>query len=237
MLGISAASVFLVLSLLGNSFANTEIINFSTVLSPDRIIDASAFNVSWNELDTQSGTRQFSLALAPYKTPWSEICASNGCAHEMFFKLGTETKVGKYSLRISWPASIPADFDMEVFTPSELHDLLSSRANSTHQSHSDAQTQTTYARIRARDAGVQSPLITEESQRRQIFKPLIPLPQDPPIVIFHLILDPLIFSVLPRSVVPILGWLGGAIVLGFWAVKPVTRLLERVAMRVNLKEE
>lgn len=47
MLGFSIKKTLLVLSLLGTAFANTEIVNFAAVLSPDRIIDASAFNVSW----------------------------------------------------------------------------------------------------------------------------------------------------------------------------------------------
>lgn len=103
---------------------------------------------------------------------------------------------------------------------------------------SERETYTRYARIRSRDAGVRSSsCLTKESQRGQLFPPLVPLPLDPPTITFHLILDPLLFGVLPQSVVPILWWIGGAIVLGLWAVKPVIGMLEGVAVRVGRKDE
>ncbi|KAF8597226.1 hypothetical protein BDV93DRAFT_513536 [Ceratobasidium sp. AG-I] len=138
----------------GTVYANTRTIEFSSSLSLNETIDFSTSNVPWSEIDARSGSVLFRLQLAPYDTPWPEICTTNGCPYEIFVKLlldrdydGSETRtheVPRYSLRISYPST--------------LNTLLSSHVTGASASPplqlppTRPQTRILYARIRARDA-------------------------------------------------------------------------------------
>ncbi|KAG9105500.1 hypothetical protein FRC07_009240, partial [Ceratobasidium sp. 392] len=90
-----------------------------------------------------------------------------------------------------------------------------------------------YARIRARDAGVRAPL----HRMWYFFPPLVPLPSDPPTVNFHLVIDPLLLGFIPKSVVPTIRMILGAIVIGLCSVRRLTTYLEAVAMRAITRVE
>ncbi|QRV88361.1 hypothetical protein RhiJN_16379 [Ceratobasidium sp. AG-Ba] len=231
------ASLILILSLLGITRANTEVINFAPTRAPS--VDLSGFRTSrWEKLNSEDGTRQFALPLAPYGQPWPAVCEHADCQHELFIELplGDVEEVDwnwdlGYSLRVSWPASTPADFSLEIYTPMELLRLLHSRIslNDTVPTAPLPQTFTTYARIRARDAGVPAP----RNHKWQIFPPLVPPLSTQPTVHFHIILDPLLLGFLPRSALPVVCLVIGAVAVGMYVSNRLVPCLGNIAKRVD----
>ncbi|QRV73546.1 hypothetical protein RhiJN_01560 [Ceratobasidium sp. AG-Ba] len=188
------------------------------------------------------GTWQFGVELAPYKIPWQEVCGKPNCKNELFVKLvidqGYESKgllvsgPPKYSLRISWPASTPADFDIQIYTPAQLSQFLLSRVSTnTTVLISSTKTCIMYARIRARDAGVKAP----KYRTWHLFSPLVPSPWQHSTVTFHLILDPLLFGFIPQSAMPVIWIILALVVVGAYVSKYLITYLESVAMRVDEK--
>jgi hypothetical protein len=211
------------------------------------------------ELDPRSETRLFALDLPPYKMPWVEICNStNNCAHEVFFKLNLEKdhtgrdveekEAPKYALRISFTPSVsfehflpylilprddgqpPAQFDIEVLTPEQTYELFSKRAGlvaSSGPNEIRARTRTMYARVRARDTGVRAPL----DKTWHLFAPLIPPPSTH--IEFHLILDPLRFGFIPKSIEQTIWAVVVSALVGLCSLRWVVVYLERLAVRIH----
>ncbi|KAJ7508624.1 hypothetical protein B0H11DRAFT_1848258 [Mycena galericulata] len=185
--------------------ANTEIINFPAPARPDS--DAALLRSAahaWPTLAPQS-TTEWTLVPAPLGTPPSELCAPVSvpsgveapCAHELWVVLdldSTEHAYAKYTLRLSWAASMPTDFYMDVLDPEEAAALaLTPTPESKAKANAHAPlTRRKYARIRAVDAGVRTPRVSSS-------------PPDPPAQVdFHLTLEPLLLGVLPASLLPFL---------------------------------
>ncbi|KAL5640594.1 hypothetical protein ACGC1H_001165 [Rhizoctonia solani] len=220
----------------GLVFGNTEILNFDSALS----LDVPGLNASQLSIDSRSSTRLLSLELAPHQAAWSDICDGvSDCPYEVFVKLDLEKSHNglvlgdkekpKYSLRISSTPSPPAQFKVEVLTPREVYGITAKRAGPIPQVQ-DTQnlplTRTMYARIRARDAGVLVP----HEMTWHIFPPLVPRPSSR--AYFHLILDPLLFGFIPKSVVPVIWALVIAGVFGVWCLRRVKGRLDVLALRV-----
>ncbi|CAE6432264.1 unnamed protein product [Rhizoctonia solani] len=217
----------------GVIYGNTEIFNFDSTTS----LDVPGLNVSRYSLDLRSLTRLFSLELAPQQTPWSDICdTTNDCPHELLIRLDLEKnndgrvlenhETPKYSLRISSRPSPPAQFKIEVFTPREAYEIMRGRAGAVgivQDIQTPPQTRTMYARIRARDAGVQVP----QEMTWHLFPPLVAKPSNR--VDFHLILDPLLLGFIPKSVVPVIWAVLIAGAFGGWCIRWVRDYLEKLA--------
>ncbi|KAI0319490.1 hypothetical protein OF83DRAFT_1054909 [Amylostereum chailletii] len=143
-----------------------------------------------------SNEHQFLLDPASLDTPLDRVCESNvstPCPHELWTVLDLEyiswTRYDRFTLRLSWPASSPADFSITFYTPFELAALFS---HSSTLSSSPLKTCQRYARIRVAHTGVRPPA------QRDVKNPPVP---------FVLILDPLYLGVMPASVAPVLALL------------------------------
>ncbi|KDN46361.1 hypothetical protein RSAG8_04305, partial [Rhizoctonia solani AG-8 WAC10335] len=235
-LAFSSTLSIISFSRIGFVCGNTEILNFDSALS----LDVPELNVSRHSIDCRSPTRLFSLELAPQQAPWSDICeAMNSCPYEVFIKLDLEknhaglvlgnNESPKYSLRISSTPSPPAQFKVEVLTPIQVYEITGKRAGSIRMVQ-DIQklplTRTMYARIRVRDAGVLVP----QEMTWHLFPPLVARPSNR--VHFHLILDPLLFGFIPKSVVPVIWAIVIAGAFGVWCLGWVKDRLEVPALRV-----
>ncbi|KAJ7103088.1 hypothetical protein B0H15DRAFT_810873 [Mycena belliarum] len=166
--------------------ANTEIINFAASLSPDA---PQLLTQSWQVLRAAPRTTtDWTLAPAPLGTPHAAVCSSTPCAHELWLVL-EPTADAKHTLRLSYAASSPTDFLIDVLDPGAAAALLSLPPSAAAHEKS-VETHTKYARIRAVDTGVRTPPfnITEEAAP----------------VAFVLVLEPLYGGVLPATVVPLL---------------------------------
>ncbi|KAJ1310704.1 hypothetical protein OPQ81_009229 [Rhizoctonia solani] len=219
---------------LGVVYGNTEILNFESTLS----LDVPGLNVSRHSIDSRSTTRLFSLELAPHQASWSDMCDTvNNCPYEVFIKLDLEkshdgrffagAEKPKYSLRVSFPPSPPAQFKVEVLTPIQAYEILAKRAGSIPAAQiiqDPPQTRTMYARVRARYAGVAVP----QEMYWHIFPPLVAKPSNH--ARFHLILDPLLLGFVPKSVVPVIWTIVIAGVFGAWCVRWARSYLEKLAL-------
>jgi hypothetical protein len=84
-----------------------------------------------------------------------------------------------------------------------------------------------YARIRARNSGVQVP----KEMTWHLFPPLVAEPSNQ--ALFHLVLDPLLFGFVPKSVVPVIWAILVAGALGVWSLRWIKPKLENAALSVS----
>ncbi|KAJ4470916.1 hypothetical protein J3R30DRAFT_3710872 [Lentinula aciculospora] len=181
------------LSFASIALANTEIINFEASGQIDVHVSGAD---KWHVLSSGANEKPFNILPAPLETHMNSVCSSPqdllsevpNCPHEIWIKLDLNHEdwksYKKFTLRISWPGSSPADFSISILNPQ----ATASRFAGTPITP-PAHTRVKFARIRIVDTGVISPLsgITKVSS--------IP---------FVVTLEPLYFGVIPASVVPLL---------------------------------
>ncbi|KAI0036117.1 hypothetical protein K488DRAFT_82383 [Vararia minispora EC-137] len=182
----------LTLSLAYSTLANTEIINFR---APEPSV--STFQPApsaWPTLDARNSELPFVLNPAPLGTPLLAVCEHDeppieACENELWAVLDLDdvrwAKFGAFTLRASIPASHPADFLLEVYTPEDIQRRLSFEHSVVPSSSPPRRT--LYARIRASHTGVAPS----------------PASVPPPAIPFRLALEPLYFGAVPASTVPI----------------------------------
>ncbi|KAG1813944.1 uncharacterized protein BJ212DRAFT_1274970 [Suillus subaureus] len=194
--------------------ANTEIINF--LAAEERNVDFSSTTVdSWPILNYKNNQGHWNVDPALLDTPLQQVCESEtginpanpfSCLHELWITLDLDDEnwmsYSKFTLRLSWPASSPADFLLEIYSPEAILTRLSrlphqsaiddASITTPHLSRTGLSTVTTrlkYARIRVVDTGIRTPTPDFHASDVQA----IP---------FILILEQLYFGVLPASLLP-----------------------------------
>ncbi|KAI0801365.1 hypothetical protein C8Q74DRAFT_486746 [Fomes fomentarius] len=214
--------------------ANTEIVNFAVLSGPNVPIPQSE---AWTDLTPDNTERLIKVLPAPIGTPVNKVCASatsrpielNGCQHETWLTLDLDdprwARYSKFTLRVSWPASHPAEFHIRTYTPQSLARLI--QPGGRHQKLPVAEPATTttrrmFARIRLVDTGVQT-----ESDA------IVPSTTTAPVP-FIVTLEPLVLGVLPASLLPTIAVIVlVAVVAGFFVVPPVYRYLANLADEVR----
>ncbi|KAJ7269262.1 hypothetical protein B0H12DRAFT_1094914 [Mycena haematopus] len=248
----------LLLLLAALAHANTEINNFAASERTDAPLLRAR---SWPTLRPRSTTR-WALARAPYGTPLSAVCASGTsppgseseserCPHELWLALDTPDTYGRWTLRLSWPASTPTDFRLDVLDPRAAAAL--------HLIPPEVGAPTTtrkYARIRAVDAGVRTPgalwtpnvyaLFARAFQNSSVVSYPDSDSEEDEDEKVHLILtlEPLLFGVLPETVVPVLLMAIAVVVLLIhpggileWVQKGVDGLVREARRELEGKKE
>ncbi|ORY83768.1 hypothetical protein BCR37DRAFT_392227 [Protomyces lactucae-debilis] len=112
-----------------------------------------------------------------------------------------------YEIRLCWPATMPTAFDLRVLDDLGVHHHLNTKPTLLHANMTKATTHR-YLLIKARPDFVTPQKLSSA-----------------PAVTFELILDPLAFGVLPKSLLPVLGWLALAILVGLNLVLPLIHAL------------
>ncbi|KAH0837857.1 hypothetical protein J3R83DRAFT_6084 [Lanmaoa asiatica] len=193
--------------------ANTEIINFSS--SGEQTVDLPLAVVgNWSKLYSSDNERRWTLEPAALHTPLHQVCERDdktvpshhppfSCPHELWLLLDLDDEKwashSTFTLRLSWPASTPADFTIAIYTPQDLlarlsePDLIetgpgreSTHGRSSPHTSSTAHTPTTrsrYARIRVVRAGVPIPSVRSQSSPPVSIPPLPRVPVPVPILI------------------------------------------------------
>ncbi|KIL00833.1 hypothetical protein PAXRUDRAFT_821293 [Paxillus rubicundulus Ve08.2h10] len=210
--------------------ANTEIINF--LPSREHTVDLPLAVVgNWSNLRHSDNERRWALQPAALHTPLHQVCeiddgtALSGrpfpCPHELWVILDLDDKKWEsyttFTLRLSWAASTPADFSIEIYSPEAVQDRLSKRhqisarpkstyahpSSSSHTSHQGPTTRSKYARIRVVDAGVLTPGTLPHVPRTSSDAPaILAVEHKLDSVPFIVILEPLYLGVLPASLLP-----------------------------------
>ncbi|THH03789.1 hypothetical protein EW145_g6005 [Phellinidium pouzarii] len=177
---------------------------------------------------------------------WDTSASGGGMASWMHF--------GMYTLRLSWPAFYPTDFDIELYTPTELASHLqafepelesNSRLNAKTKSESASASEsepvtsfrrTKYVRIRLVDTGVRTS--TSPSATSAFPSVYAPRESTPPVsmpvpVPFTLILEPLYLDVLPASLMSTFLLLASALALAVLSLPWLNRKLGVVAAQAR----
>ncbi|KAH9934082.1 uncharacterized protein BXZ73DRAFT_100920 [Epithele typhae] len=212
------------------AWANTEIVNFDVSLSPDLPLPQAA---AWPTLSPEAAEQLFHVTPAPLGASIADVCepatldSLGACPHELWLALGTDAPpwdgFTKFTLRISWPATSPADFHIDTFAPDELVQRL----RAPHLAHvrlaARGRTRRRFARVRVVSTGVLTPSADGAHARRA---------REP--VSFVVRVEPLYFGVLPGSVVPVVLLLLAVAAAAGFVVRPVVqRRLEEVAGAVR----
>ncbi|KAJ5373060.1 hypothetical protein N7517_005066 [Penicillium concentricum] len=160
----------------------------------------------------------------------------------------------RYEVRVCWLATQPTTFTLTTYVPKEIEDKNLLTSLSTYAA----------ARLATLDASLQVNSIPRRASPHSSKDPLDPAPTSDSVLFLHvqasadyfstdqalmqnvppvavdLILDPFLFNVFPRSLVPTAGWIVLvtilAVVLGRWAVKEVGRVVND-ARRQSVLEE
>ncbi|KAI0652643.1 hypothetical protein C8Q79DRAFT_897465 [Trametes meyenii] len=219
--------VVVFLSLIGLVVANTEIVNFDASPGPQVTLRQAS---QWRVLDSNHSQALLRVLPAPLNTPIEAVCelpaasVSKQCLHEIWLVLDLDEPTWlpyhKFTLRISWPASHPAEFFVDVHSPQSVDALLHNMRH--HSQVSDAPlTRKKFARIRLVDAGVLTPSPANEGRGVE------PVP-------FIVTVEPLYLGVLPMSLLPtVVFLLIVAAAAGFVVLPRVNRYLFTVAEEVQ----
>ncbi|KAI0696023.1 hypothetical protein C8T65DRAFT_583767 [Cerioporus squamosus] len=220
---------YVVAFVLGGARANTEIVNFAVSTGPDAFLPQSS---AWPELLPHDSEKLVSVQPAPVDTPIATMCepvsaASLGkCPHEQWVSIGLDDPAwmpySKFTLRVSWPASHPADFFIDTYTPEGLAELVYGDRASDYITAADQDTRRRMlARIRLVSGGVLMPAALQKNATLQS-------------VPFIVTVEPLLLGVLPGSVIPTVACI---LLVGLAArilvFPPVSRYLGSVADQVR----
>ncbi|KAJ7146230.1 hypothetical protein C8R44DRAFT_864020 [Mycena epipterygia] len=207
--------------------ANTEIVNFAADARPEfPPLLLHAQMRAWPVLASVGAPSEWDLSRAVLGSALDGLCngdahldedaednINGGCAGEFWVVLALAgTNPGaRYTLRLSWAASTPTDFDITVLDPGAAAALLrlphvpsATPGTETRAKHT-AETRVKYARIRAVDAGVLTPRAHNNSLL-SLYTPSFPSYNhtNPPPVHIHLTLEPLLLGFLPATLLPLL---------------------------------
>ncbi|EJF67388.1 hypothetical protein DICSQDRAFT_47923 [Dichomitus squalens LYAD-421 SS1] len=205
--------------------ANTEIVNFGVAPSVDVPLPQSP---AWRRLSPNEPEQLFNVFPAPLGTALEDVCEPEAessfgdCPHELWLSIGTEDPAwaaySKFTLRVSWPASSPADFYLNTYSPESLGQLVYGRNMAMP---GGALTRRTYARIRVISSGVLTP---SHAHRHLTLDP----------VSFMVAVEPLYLGVLPTSVVPTILAIVAVTTLAGWLVVPfITEHLMAIAGQIK----
>ncbi|KAI5118261.1 hypothetical protein M0805_008195 [Coniferiporia weirii] len=233
--------------------ANTEIRNFhaSASVFPLPHVGVSEVTAAWPVLNasTSASTRAFAVVPAPLGTLLRDVCGpmrvadAEGSPHELWVRLDLDdapwARFEHFTLRVSWPAFYPTEFDIALYTPTALLSHLQALLNTISSDpdpdlepklKSSSMTRVQYARIRLVDTGVRPPLppLSSPSSTKP---PRAHADADP--VPFTLTLEPLLLGVLPSSLLPTLLLLVPALAAAALALPPTLRALEGVVVQAR----
>ncbi|KAF5368845.1 hypothetical protein D9758_002952 [Tetrapyrgos nigripes] len=228
--------------------ANTEIVNFDV---SDAVGRNLSFTEEWYDIalcpslkplhnltrrpvfSPQENEGRFDIVPAPLGTLMKHVCAgpedllsrTPQCPHEIWLKLDLDQdrwiSFSKFTLRISWPASSPADFSINIYNPEQVATRF--QVSSTpNPSAPDRNTRTKYARIRLVDTGVRTPM-------QHSFPPPPTIARVP----FMVIVEPLYLGVIPASVLPVGTVLAPLLAVLFFVVPRVNSYIEGLASAIG----
>ncbi|GBE77347.1 hypothetical protein SCP_0102200 [Sparassis crispa] len=199
---------------------NTEIVNFDAQESRDITFPVTA---DWPVLKFGEAERIWRVSPAPPHAS-NQSTAVFASPHELWLILDLDSRewarYTKFTLRISWPASSPADFSIQIFSPELLASVVD---DTTAQQSFQPSTRRKYARVSLHDTAVRTPTSRPDSEA----------PSAEPVP-FVVLLEPLYFGVLPASVTPVVVLLTFVVSFAAMVVVPfVNRYIFAVARQAR----
>lgn len=228
-------SVILLLSTCLYVQANTEIANFK--VSEGQGLEF-AFTKQWPILGSEQNELNGTLIPAALGTPLKEVCDGKhpgkrqiptACPHEIWVVLDLAQSwynFSKFTARLSWPASFPASFDIEIYTTSALLSYFDLSPNDVRETSAVvSQPRREYARVRVVDTGVVTPnpsAFRFPAPQENIHTGQRPIP-------FILLVEPLYLGILPSSIIPLLCYILLVLVFATFTVPKIECLFRQVA--------
>ncbi|KAI0370030.1 hypothetical protein BV20DRAFT_995650 [Pilatotrama ljubarskyi] len=177
---------------------NTEIVNFDASPSTNILFPQT---LDWPVLNPTTPHKLLRVLPASVDTPITSVCepiTAGQCENEKWLSLDLDEQpwlpYSKFTLRISWPASHPAEFYIELHSPESLASVVPDANDVQEDPPNLSSTRRKYARIRVIHQGVLTP---SRSNQNRTVKP----------VPFEVIVEPLYLGVIPASLVPTLVFL------------------------------
>lgn len=243
-----AASCVFSLLLCDGAAANTEIINFKSDLQHSVDLPQAVVG-NWATLNSSHNERRWAVQPAPLGTPLHEVCETDmkstsaspvACPHELWVTLNLDDANWRdyraFTLRLSWAASTPADFLIELYSPETVSTLLSNQQQRQITLPEGAPsfregpppiTRTKYARIRVVDAGVPTPQIQlDRPKPRSSGQVVVPIH-------FILILEQLYWGFLPASQLPTICFLIPVLLAAAMAVPRLLAYLDPLVLQAR----
>ncbi|KAL5494673.1 hypothetical protein ACEPAI_134 [Sanghuangporus weigelae] len=242
------------------SFAtgNTEIRNFEASTSRHgpqdsnlrqvtslRSIIRSQLHAELHELNVTHNEQSFRVMPAPLGTSLQSVCESQSgvpvqrCPNELWLELDLSSQewmyYDRFTIRLSWPAFYPTDFDIQLFYPKDLMTHMYSlfevqgrhfEENILSEENAPDPSRTMFARVRLVDTGVRPPFrskpdeLSTSGHTDQSTFDAVP---------FNIIVEPLLLGVLPATVVPTIIFSIPLLVLAWFTYPHAVRYLEDVA--------
>ncbi|KAK7695223.1 hypothetical protein QCA50_002413 [Cerrena zonata] len=181
--------------------ANTEIVNIVAQTNTGVNLN-SPYEERWPKFTPDKAEQLLHILPAPYGSDLRSVCEDSKlpCLSETWVALDLDStswrSFSKFTLRLSWPASSPADFRIDTYSPNDTMTHLTSKEHrfplataeaAPEQVEQPHMTRRLYARIRAVSTGLRRP-----SSHQDRVDPMQ----------YILLLEPLYLGVLPASVVP-----------------------------------
>ncbi|KDQ15670.1 hypothetical protein BOTBODRAFT_31554 [Botryobasidium botryosum FD-172 SS1] len=193
-----ASRILAILLCCASVLGDTEIINFVSDVHDDFSLNGISHH--WPSINASSTlfTIKPESAYLPHSVRDTCRDAKAGeCPHELWVALDlgdiqNRERIG-FTLRASWPAHMPADFSLQLFSPSEV----ASAWNVTSSATANAPSRRQFARIRAKSKGILTPIQRPRTGDAESLASPEPEP-----VQFHLIVERLHFGLVPESLIP-----------------------------------
>ncbi|KAL5536054.1 hypothetical protein ACEPAF_4159 [Sanghuangporus sanghuang] len=243
------------------SFAtgNTEIRNFEARTSKHGLQDSNLSQVTFlrsiirsqlhaelHKLNVTRNEQSFRVVPAPLGTSLQSVCESQSgvpgqrCPNELWLEVDLSSQewlyYDRFTIRLSWPAFYPTDFDIQLLYPEDLMAYMYSRFgvrgrhfeenNILSENNAPDTSRTIFVRVRLVDTGVRPPFRSKPDK--------LPNPDRTDqsafdTVPFNVIVEPLILGVLPATVVPTIIFSIPLLVLAWFAYPYAVRYLEDIA--------
>ncbi|KAH8907178.1 hypothetical protein BR93DRAFT_682445 [Coniochaeta sp. PMI_546] len=148
-----------------------------------------------------------------------------------WFLLDNLTPSQRYEVRVCWPATQPTSFALETYplpTVWETPELITSLAEYAYSRQPAADDEVASPSRPATGHGEASVLFLRITAKADYFTTNATLMSDVPPVDVDIILDPFVQNVLPRSLVPTVGYIVVVAAVSFFVAKFVLRFLQSI---------
>ncbi|KAM0440797.1 hypothetical protein ACHAPT_000098 [Fusarium lateritium] len=143
----------------------------------------------------------------------------------------------RYEFRVCWAAIQPTGFVMDVYeldTVWDTPELMQSLADYAYSRQSSAGSQEAEQREGERSASV---LLLQIKASADYFTDNAALMRDPPPVLVDLILDPYLYNLVPRSLVPTIGYLVLVGLVAWFVARSIASKLQSIAVAGESREK
>ncbi|KOS21999.1 hypothetical protein ESCO_001678 [Escovopsis weberi] len=224
--------------------ANTEKIIFTAPAADTDLDTGLDLDLALTTLTTLADNHAAAAAAAALRTRTNLSRVFHPAdGHPAWFLLGDLTRGRRYELRICWSALQPSSFDLDVYStaavsasPSLLQSLSEyidastpSPPSNTHDTDDDDEEDQTPGKGKDGAAATSAMLLRVRARADYVSHHRSLMQSPPPPVLVDLILDPYVYNLAPRSLLPTAAYLAGAALVAWFLAQWIARSLISIA--------